>query len=65
MPENFPILVNEINIQVQETKGVSNMMNPKRNTSRHAVIKMAKRKDKKRILKAARKIHKLHTRELS
>ena len=41
------------------------MMNPKRNTSRHAVIKMAKRKDKKRILKAARKIHKLHTRELT
>ena len=63
--ENLLNLGKDTDIQVQETKGVSNMMNPKRNTSRHAVIKMAKRKDKKRILKAARKIHKLHTRELS
>ena len=61
--ENFPNLGKDTDIQVQETKGVSNMMNPKRNTSKHTVIKMAKSKDK--ILKTARKIHKLHTRELS
>ena len=54
MKENFPNLVKEINIQVQEAQRVPNKMNPKRNTSRHIIIKMPKVKDKERILKAAR-----------
>ena len=40
--ENFPNLVNEIDIQVQEAQGVPNKMNPKRTTPRHIIIKMAK-----------------------
>ena len=65
IPGNFPNLGKDTDIRVQETKGVSNMMNPKKNTSKHTVIKMQKSKDKKRILKGARKTNKLHTRELS
>ena len=52
-PENFPKLVKEIDIQVQELK-TPNTMNPKRPTPRHVIIKMPKVKYKERILKAAR-----------
>ena len=52
MKENFPNLVKEIDIQVQEAQRVSNKMNPKRNIPRHIKIKMPKVKDKKKILKA-------------
>ena len=55
MKENFPNLVKEIHIQVQEVQGVPNKLDPKRPAPRHIVIKMAKVKDKERILKAARK----------
>ena len=54
MTENFPNLVKEIDIQVQETQRVPNEMNPKRPTPRHIIIKMPKVKDNERILKAAR-----------
>ena len=54
MTENFPKLVKEIDIQVQEAQRVPNKMNPKRTTPRHIIIKMPKVKDKGRILKAAR-----------
>ena len=54
MKENFPNLVKEIDIQVQEAQRIPNMLDPKRNTSRHIIIKMPKVKDKERILKAAR-----------
>ena len=54
MIENFPNLVKEVDIQVQEVQRVPNMMNPKRSTARHIIIKMPKVKDKERILKAAR-----------
>ena len=54
MTENFPNLVKEIDIQVQEAQRVPNKMNPKRTTPRHIIIKMPKVKDKGRILKAAR-----------
>ena len=40
--------------QIQETKRVLIKRNPKRPTSRHVIIKMAKFQDKERILKAAR-----------
>ena len=54
MRENFPNLVNEIDIQVQEAQRVPNKLDPKRTTPRHIIIKMPKVKDKERILKAAR-----------
>ena len=41
-------------MQVQESHKVPIKMNPKRPTQRHIIIKMAKFKDKERILQAAR-----------
>ena len=55
MKENFPNLVKEIDIQIQEAQRVPNNMDTKRNTSRHIIIKMPKFKDKERILKTASK----------
>ena len=54
MKENFPNLVKEIDIQVQEAQGVLNKMDPKRATPRHSIIKLPKIKHKERTLKAAR-----------
>ena len=54
MTENFPYLVKEIHMQVQEAQRVPNKMEAKRPTPRHTTIKMSKVKNKKRILKAAR-----------
>ena len=44
----------EIATQVQETQRVPNRINPRRNTPRHILIKLAKMKHKEQILKAAR-----------
>ena len=46
MKENFPNLVKEINMQIQEAQRVPNKMDAKRPTPRHIVIKMTKVKDK-------------------
>ena len=54
MKENFPNLVKEIDMQVQEAQRVPNKMDAKRPTPRHIIIKMPKVKDKERILKAAK-----------
>ena len=54
MEENFPNLVKEIDIQVQEAERVPNKLDPKRTTPRHIIIKIPKVKDKDRISKAAR-----------
>ena len=54
MPGNFPNLVKEIDIQVQEAQRVQNKLNPKRTTQKHIIIKMPKLKGKERILRAAR-----------
>ena len=54
MAENFPNLKKETDIQIQEAQRVPNKRNPNRPTLRHIIIKMAKIKDKERILKAAR-----------
>ena len=54
MKGNFPNLVKEIHIQVQVAQRVPNMMDPKRTTPIHIIIKMPKVKDKERILKAAK-----------
>ena len=52
--ENFPNLTREEATQVQEAERVSIKRHPKRPTSRHILIKMAKFKDKERFLKAVR-----------
>ena len=44
----------EIATQVQEAQRVPYRINPRRNTLRHIVIKLAKIKDKEKLLKAAR-----------
>ena len=54
MKENFPNLVEEIDMQVQEAQRVPNKMDAKRPTPRYIIIKMPKGKDKDRLLKAAR-----------
>ena len=54
MMKNFPNLTREKVIQVQEAQRVPIKSNPKRPTLRHIIIKMAKFKDKERILKAVR-----------
>ena len=52
--ENFPNLMREKVTQIQKKQSVPIRRNPKRPTSRHIIIKMAKFQDKDRILKAAR-----------
>ena len=58
--ENFPKMGREVITQVQETQGVPNRINPRRNTPRHILIKLTKIKHKEQLLKAAR--GKQHTR---
>ena len=55
MKENFPNLVKEIDIQVQEARRVPNKMDAKRITPRHILIKMPEVNDKERILKQQEK----------
>ena len=43
---NFPNLGKETDLQVQKAQRVPNRITPKRNTSRHIVVKMAKIKEK-------------------
>ena len=54
MMEKFPNLMKEKVTQIPEAQRVPIKRNPKRPTSRHIMIKMAKIQDKERILKAAR-----------
>ena len=44
----------EIFTQVQETQRVPNRINPRRNTTRHILIKLRKIRHKEHVLKAAR-----------
>ncbi|KAF6090809.1 hypothetical protein HJG60_012192 [Phyllostomus discolor] len=54
MMENLPNLMREKITQIQETQRVPIKRNPRRPTSRHIIMKMAKFQDKGRILKAER-----------
>ena len=55
MKKSFPNLAKEIDFQeVQEAQRLPKNLDPRRNTSRHIIIKLPKIKDKERILKAAR-----------
>ena len=42
MKDNFPNLVKETDIQVQEAQRVSSKLYPKRTTPKHIIIKMSK-----------------------
>ena len=46
--ENFPKMGKEIITQVQETQRVPNRINPRRNTPRHILIKLKKKKKEKK-----------------
>ena len=52
--ENFPNMGREVATHVQEAQRAPYRINPRRNTPRHIVIKVAKIKDKEKLLKAAR-----------
>ena len=54
MKENFPNLVKEIDMKVQEAQRVPKKLDPRKHTPRHIIIILPKMKDKERILKAAR-----------
>ena len=47
--ENFPNMEKEIVSQVQEAQRVPYRINPRRNTSRHILIKLTKTKHKENI----------------
>ena len=53
--ENFPNLVEEIDMQVQGVQKVPIMMDARRPTPRHIIIKRPKVKAKERLLKAREK----------
>ena len=53
MPENFSN-IKETDIKIQKAQMAPNKLNPKRTTSRHSIVKMAKVKNKESILKAPR-----------
>ena len=55
--ENFPNMEKEIVNQVQEVQRVPYRINPRRNTTRHIIIKLAKTKHKEILLKAEREKH--------
>ena len=55
MKENFPNLVKEIDMQVQESQRVPIMMDAERPTLRHIIFKRPKIKRKERLLKAREK----------
>ena len=59
MKDNFPNLVKEIDMQVQEAQRVPNKRDAKRPTPRHIIIKMPKVKEKERTLKRAREEHRV------
>ena len=52
--ENFPNIGKETVIQVQEAQRVPYVINPRKNTPRHILIKLTKIKFKEKILKGAR-----------
>ena len=54
MKENFPNMMKKIDFQeVQEAQRVPKKLDSRKNTPRHIIITLAKRKDTERILKEA------------
>ena len=48
------VQIKEIDIRIQETQMTPKKLNPNRHTPKHIILKMAKFKDKERILKAVK-----------
>ena len=63
MNENLPNLAKELDMQVQEVQRVLKKLDPRRNTSRHIIIKLPKIKDKERLLKQQEERRLLPTKE--
>ena len=55
MKENFPNLVKEIDIQVQEAQRIPSKMDPERITPRHIISKMPKVKGEENLKSSKRK----------
>lgn len=57
--ENFPKLMKDINLPVQELQPTSSRINTKKSTFRHIIVKFLKTSFRKQILKTSRgkKIH--------
>ena len=47
--ENFPNLVKELDLQVQEAQRVPKKLDPRKHTPRHIIITLLNMKDKERI----------------
>lgn len=56
MVENFPNLLTNVNLNIQESQPILHRINGKKSTHKYIIIKMPKSKDKDNILKAAREI---------
>ena len=54
MKENFPKLLKEIDMQVQEAQRVPKELDPRKHTPRHTIITLPKIKHNERILNIAR-----------
>ena len=54
IPENFPDLGKETGIEIQEAQRIPFSHNLNRFSAQHTIVKLAKYKDKERILKAVR-----------
>ena len=52
--KNFPNIGKEPFTQIQEVQRIPHKINPRRNTTRHILIKLPKIKDKEKILKTPR-----------
>ena len=63
MKENFPNLVKERDIQIQEAQRVPNKLDPQRITPRHIIINMPKVKDKENLKSSQEKSSTLPTKE--
>ena len=63
MKENFPNMVKDIDIQVQEAQRVPNKLDKKSTTPRHIIIKMPKAKDRENLKSSKRKGESYHTKE--
>ena len=61
--ENFPNMGKEIVTQVREAQRVPYRINPRKNTTRHMLIKLTKIKFKEKLLKAAREKQKITYKE--
>ena len=53
--ENFPNLVKEIDMQVQEAQRVPKNLDPRKHTPRHIIITFPKIKDKENLKSSKRK----------